>query len=694
MRAKIAAAVIAAALAGAPLLAAAPASAAVATSHVIAGASTPDFTPSSSGVKKLMVNVLGKVLGKATPKSWQAEQIANQYQYNHSWEQLGVAVNGAPSWNPAVPQSYDDYQLLAAEQQFSDAQKTKFTDLTGTSTTPGKGGTAGSVFSIPATKPGVLGKAIGGAGAAVTAISGYQFGASLGHGIAQVIGIDPDGLVCSSGASGLLSVVTGVSCAQFDNALSTDQQNSDVSVGLGGTLALADGGTLSLTGTLGSLFSVGSTTAKANAIACATVSGVSGVTHEGAYIVLREGFADTVGYYTASAAGGGATCDGIAFANGSAGSYQDTFPQHSQAEIVAAAQAGAMGANLLCLSRSAQSCLGTVSGAITKTPSDPERQLVCSIAGDDGQVYQATSDSFRESDSTFPAPKCPALPDGVHASTVTISEDGGGQHNVLSTQAVTDEYQKQTSEFPGCDQGACELLLLQKQPDSTYRDCTDLGDGCKTWFTDAAKADDYRCTYGGKTVDLDECNLYAGIFDPARVAAGAPYSDPITGQWSGGQNAPDESQQAYGTQVQDPTAPRTCDNTTASGFDPIAWVMKPVQCAMEWAFVPEPMRVKVDMTQASQSWSDTLPAEAVTMVGSWSPTASNTGCKIPVSFTLPPILGGQDIHFDAVNACDGPMANLATISQVATSAVVIVAAAFAVRRAFAASVGYHGGGND
>lgn len=685
MRIKLAAALLAGGILSLTALGAAPASAAVPSVAVEAGPpANPDFTPSSNGLKKWMINTLGSVLGKATPDSWQAEQIANEFQYNHSWEAIGAAVDGTPRWDPTtgVPSSYDDYILQGAAQQFN--PKTQ-------------GGAGGNQYTIPATKATKMQKAVGAAGAAVVAVTGWQLGTSIGSGITNLFGIDSQGLVCSSGAAGLLGAITGADCGALANELAQGEQNTDVSASYGFAPISRNGITVSGLQGYAVQPDSASGTIRYNLYACfvgsrtASQTGIVGqlgissapgpVQYEPAIAAISTVTTilcpDMGGYQIAASIGCGqaglTTCSGY-----------NSFPTQ------AAATAAQGTITLHCIEPAGVVNCGTGSSAITQSPSNPPRQLACTVHGDDGNDYTANSPDFTETDASIPAPVCPPLPSGVHASNVEVAENGGGQHNVLSSQPTTTAYQHQTTAYPGCDDGGCELLLNMKQPDGTYKDCTDLGTTCNGWFTDANKTDDYRCTFGGQSVELAECNLYSGIFDPARIAAGAPYSDPTTGQWSGGQNGPDESQQAYGTTVQDPVKPRSCDATTASGFDPIAWVMRPVQCALEWAFVPEPMQVKVDMETSKNAWDDTLPAQVITMVQNWAPAADQSGCKISVDLPRPAMFGGGTQHLDVVNACDGPMATLAGISRTITSAVFIVAAALAIRRAAAGSIGYRG----
>lgn len=62
----------------------APAAAAVSPLARFA-APPPDFTPSPNKWRKWMVTQVSSVLGNLTPKSWRAENIANQFGMSHSW---------------------------------------------------------------------------------------------------------------------------------------------------------------------------------------------------------------------------------------------------------------------------------------------------------------------------------------------------------------------------------------------------------------------------------------------------------------------------------------------------------------------------------------------------------------------------------------------------------------------------------
>jgi hypothetical protein len=187
--------------------------------------------------------------------------------------------------------------------------------------------------------------------------------------------------------------------------------------------------------------------------------------------------------------------------------------------------------------------------------------------------------------------------------------------------------------------------------------CFDLEDGCPGWFDDPSKASVYKCYYGVHDVGLTECNVYAGLFTPGRTEVGAPYSDPSTGTWSGGQNSPTEGQDAMSRAVQDPETVRQCDMTT-EGFNPIGWMLKGGQCLLEWAFVPRPLVIEAAAAGGGHAWDHKAPAVVAGMVGSIALAPSASGCSRSVTL--------MGVSFNIIDACSGPMAALATTSRLVT----------------------------
>lgn len=153
-------------------------------------------------------------------------------------------------------------------------------------------------------------------------------------------------------------------------------------------------------------------------------------------------------------------------------------------------------------------------------------------AGGVSTPHSADSANFHETDDPWPDSVTPVCDPGA-LTQVTVSEMGTGlATSVLYEWALPAEMRDWAATYPQCSDGSCTLELLRIDPTTANRlACFDNPELCLGWFEDPAKVDNYLCTYGGQDVALDECNLYAPTFDPARwpVSGAAPYGDPETG---------------------------------------------------------------------------------------------------------------------------------------------------------------------
>jgi hypothetical protein len=201
-----------------------------------------------------------------------------------------------------------------------------------------------------------------------------------------------------------------------------------------------------------------------------------------------------------------------------------------------------------------------------------------------------------------------------------------------------------------------------------------VGSTCIDWFTDPDKANKYECWFGTHLLaSLDECTLYAPSFDPTKQAIGQGLADPTTGLSTGTQTAPGTD--APGQNVSPDTGDQRqgCFPTGWAVFNPLEWVFRPVQCAMNWAFVPRQSELQKDGARVDTAWKTTAPYRVVAAVNVWAgqlPTVS--GCAGPhLAFAwtlpLPPILGGpRTVSYDGypMSACSDPAKTLADIGRV------------------------------
>lgn len=169
---------------------------------------------------------------------------------------------------------------------------------------------------------------------------------------------------------------------------------------------------------------------------------------------------------------------------------------------------------------------------VTRTYADPSRFLQCTITGNDGFTYTDSSNVFTETSGQLPEVRCPALPVGVWANSVSLVEMGGGEEIEWLSQDSTDEFRDWAVEFPDCLTGACPLQLYK---DSVS--CFELGYQCDGWVDDIDQSS-YACMYYGVQLDLAECFIYGPYFNEANQDSGHAYGDPATGAILTSQTSP------------------------------------------------------------------------------------------------------------------------------------------------------------
>lgn len=641
----------------APPATAATAVTASAAVGVAPAADPPDFTPSKGKWRKYIINVTSKLLGAATPRGWKAEQIANQYQYNFgAWDDLnarlgidGVRKNSAGQivgikYTNRGQGTYTDVVIDGMEKQFTETGK--------------RGGTGNKALTPPATKPGKWVKGVGGA---ATAFMAYELGTFLGslaaNGIGGLWGFDAQGVVCGNTGDDFfgsaVQFLSGQDCSMF-KLNESYEPNSD------------------------------------SAVIAVTFQGKT-VTYVGHYVSpIGQAF-----LCYSSSTGGSFPSSGYAmrYANGFGG-YSQGWMVHGSALNSQCGEWKTMYA------RSAQDSkdptftivnLATqeVVASTTTTNGNPTRKQGCTVTYDNGTSVTLYGVPYTESAGQVSPAPCPGTPPGRIPKSVKRTEQGGGSGGgsggtqTISDDPVTEEYQEWLEKYPECATGACKLDLLKKTGTSTYAvSCFDLEDGCEGWNSDPDKADKYICRYGTHKVGLAECAVYANLFKPGAIDAGAAYVDPETGEWSGGQTSPKSGQRAFRARIQDPQKARNCD-LSGLGFDPIGWVMRPVQCAFEWAFIPRPVVANVSFAGVRGVWEEKPPGAIAAAMNQVSINGSATGCSISTTYhgTTAPL----------INACGGFMQGLATFTRFAATALMAIAVFEKVRRQIAAMVNYNVG---
>lgn len=609
-------------------------------------ATTPDFSPSGNSAKKYLLNILGSVLGGAMPNKWRAEQIANDFRYDHSYEALNARFGYSSRYGDGSPMpvpgsgTYDDYMIAKAETAL-----------------------AGKPFTPPATKTQKFVKTIGGA---ATAFTGYAIGSAFGSGVVDLFFEDVNGQVCKQDADNgnqLLSLITSRDCSAFaaaaEYAINSDRATSRTTA----PLCTATGLCFSL---------VGEVPSYSPPLSCWTYTG--------------SGFTSGSGPIVAGVSASGAELNSSNFYT-SGGRYTGCEAVWPAQQAGASTGVGPVSYRL------------KVSGAVVATQPvvevvpDPPRTFECSVLGSDGLTYTAKTAEFTEA-GQWQTPVCPPLPSGVAPSNTTIKQKTGGTEVVpVFDEDTTPEFLNWWTAYPECRDGSCKLDLVSV-PD--VQSCFEMAEGaCADWFTDPNKATLYQCRYGDHDVALEECNVYARVFQPAAVTAGSAYADPTTGLWSGGQSSPAAASGFMGSTVQDPEAERQCLPQGWAVLNPVEWVLRPVQCALEWAFVPRPAVTAFEAEAMKAAWDGTSVVQIAgvattfgTLVGSVDGDCQGP----PVTFPASLAAFGLSGTWYPLTACEGVPATLAGISRASAVAAVGLAAVFAMMHFFGVSIGFVGMG--
>jgi hypothetical protein len=326
------------------------------------------------------------------------------------------------------------------------------------------------------------------------------------------------------------------------------------------------------------------------------------------------------------------------------------------------------------------------SGEMTAPTADPLRQLSCVIAGSDGVSYSALSAEFRETNGILPAPNCPSLPEGVIPLGLTVEEIGGDETHELLTTPATPEFEEIAELAPECVDGSC-LLDLRKDGLSCFTNDID----CSAWFTDPNRLSTYSCVFGTHVMDLSECNVYSKTFNLEAQSTGQTFSDPATGApfATGYEYAIGTDGETFALTILNPADPRQCFPTGWGALNPVEWVTKPVQCALQWAFIPKPAVLTETMTGLSTAWEAKAPAQLAGVIGSWAfepPADSCSGLNVPLS-----VIGSGASDFTILKACPGdPLEPLAITSSLFIGLSAVIGAVSAVTRNFGGMVGYVG----
>lgn len=299
---------------------------------------------------------------------------------------------------------------------------------------------------------------------------------------------------------------------------------------------------------------------------------------------------------------------------------------------------------------------------------------------------------------------CEAAFPGSHGVAIRLLAGATGAPMVEQWSQTWDET---SVAYPNCVGAgiACSYVLeYQGVP------CVAGQTPCINWALKATAAPaDYQCKYGEYSLSLSGCGILERAYEPngtvltQKNTDGNPLTaDVTTPEWlpqpepqpqpipegaPGGAPAqiPSGTPLAPPSPTPIPTTTQGCWATGGSLWNPVDWVLRPVQCALSWAFVPSAagintQQIKDQIDRAGIGPSIAALTTAVTSLG-----GSEGGCTGPtMDFTIGSV--HQDIQ--PFNACAAPMSTIAGYAYAFISVITVVGGAAKIVSLIAHGFGY------
>jgi hypothetical protein len=179
--------------------------------------------------------------------------------------------------------------------------------------------------------------------------------------------------------------------------------------------------------------------------------------------------------------------------------------------------------------------------------------------------------------------------------------------------------------------------------------------GLLTVDTNAAQADPAQ--------QIVPANADGSVYAPAAPATTATGTATATGSGTATAGAPAPGQAGTPADLPSPASAdeSACFPSGWSVLNPVEWVLKPVKCALSWAFVPPAGTITSSMSGLITAWKTSGPGAYMDGIGAavGGMTASASGCQGPgLSFSTT-LSGGQTLY--PLNACNPPVSTVASI---------------------------------
>lgn len=539
--------------------------------------------------------------------------------------------------------------------------------LTGTALATAEADAVASGEGIVAIAGGGVGTAAAGADAAATGVIGAGVAAFVvTNGVLKLANITSDGFICAGTGTDPMGTMTraatGTDCGTYVQAA---KSQADADQALTATGPLCDSAALTNCITLGAQWSNG---AGFNLTTKGTVAGKAlGFTYRGGAT------SSTTSVMTCS--GSGNPCTGTY--------YVYTLPATD-----------GNGNPATCVSFSGYGCNadGTVaSGGQVPYHPDPIRKVACVVVGTTStgaaSTTVGTQVNWQEASGVIPQVACPTPPAGVTPSQLQVQETTGTTPKTITSTTIDPS----AGLYPKCITSTCVLQLTK-----SGTDCETLAPGTCTDFTgnEDPASTPYKCNYGPyKAIALPECQVMVPRYKTQTQTSPSPSPSPT--QTTGPGSGPDPSQTpAPGSLIQtDPNSKDCLGNLVTA--NPVTWVTGPVECAIQWAFVPDPGTLQSDGTALKDAWDQTPPEQVVAMVGGWNFQPPSSGCggvTASLGWLPAPVRAHADGSMAFFAACPGdPLAAYAPWVKIFLDCSFVLAGALSVVRSVQGVIAYQGG---
>ncbi len=600
--------------------------------------------------------------------------IANNYKADATW-QTSPSLSGVSGQNVSTPPDISD---------LSPGELAKFDQLT-------------AQFTAPATELGTFTKVATVGGDIIPVVGAVLTGAQLGGAVDRMMGLTGNAGLCpeatdasgdlASGIAGILAGITGEDCSSWQMGIEMRSKlNEDVSSGLEGTKSCDDRGCVVLKA-IADLPDLDGPGVAGYIRFCFDYSAFddphfsSGAPHGSpAGVQMQNPLDDINGPGRINLISPSVSYEGAEWLDCGTDGYPFAATAHYSQDgtgIDSAEQP--IGWQLLPAAGE-----GTPTVAVP-TDGDPERTLRCDVTLSTGAVVSASTAEFKESAAEFPTPVCPHLADTQIPDSIKVWETGTTPEKLWATLPIDEEYKNFKTTYPECLNGSCIDVLKYKG-----KSCFDDPTPCLDWMTNPDRDELFTCTYGTHDVALKECYAYGNLFDPQKVNNGDIYADPETGKDTRTQTSPPGDAGAMSLTPQDGSGPRECFPTGWGAVNPLNWVLEPVQCALEWAFVPRASVITQELAEMQEPWDTKPPGEMTAIVTAWSFNVLPSGCggiALPVGWLTHH--DGQTIQIMA--ACPGdPLAAMAGWSRFFGDVVFSVYGVVAITRHVSRIFGFGG----